>query len=353
MHWLKNTLLYAGEGQEGYNRVKTELKESNRKSLLAFSMIAFFAMAVMTVSSCLDPALAVNRTAYLLSAVVCLLLWGVGLATRRVPNLIYVGIYGFLAVLFAFGIALGTFIEPNEMTVSFMILLFVAPLLFVDRPVRMSAAVLAGIVAYTAAARMTQQEVMFQKNMVDACMYGALSIVVSTEMMRIKVKRVVLEQENSYLSRWDVLTGMMNRRSFDETLAEIRKYGQDRLLLCAFDVNGLKKTNDTLGHAAGDELLQGAAECIRRVFGPYGSCFRTGGDEFFAVLYRENPGMEALLDSFRRETERWNGKQVHSLSVSVGIVPMKHGDNLGELLTQADMEMYASKTAYYRQIGKI
>lgn len=352
MHWLINTLLYAGENQESYNRIKTELKESNRRSLLVFSAIAFFAMGIMYISSFVDPGVKMNRTAYFLSAVVCLLLCGAALFAKRMPGLIYAGIYGFLAVLYGFGIALGTFIEPNEMTVSFMILLFVAPLLFTDRPLRMSAAILVGIGAYTAAARMTQQEELFRKNMVDACMYDALSIVVSTQMMRIKVKRIVLEQENSYLSHWDILTGMRNRRSFEETLSEIRKYGQESLLLCAFDVNGLKKTNDTLGHAAGDELLQGAAECIRKVFGPYGSCYRTGGDEFFAILYKANPGIDGLQDAFRRETERWKGKQVHNLSVSAGIVPMKHGDNLAELLTQADMEMYASKMAYYKKIGK-
>lgn len=352
MHWLKNTLLYAGEDREGYQRIEAELKESNRKSLQAFSLIAFAAMTIMFISSFLDPGVERNRTAYFLSAAVCLLLSGASLAAKRTPWLSYLGMYGFLAVLYVFGIALGTFIQPNEMTVSFMILLFVAPLLFTDRPLRMSAAILVGIVAYVIAARMTQREELFRKNLVDALMYGALSIVVSTQMMRIKVKRIVLEQENSYLSRWDTLTGMQNRLSFEETLAEIRKYEQESLLLCAFDVNGLKKANDSLGHAAGDELLQGAAECIRKVFGPFGSCFRIGGDEFFAVLYKENPGRDALVDSFRRETEQWSGRQVKQLSVSVGIVPMKPGDNLAELLTQADLEMYASKMDYYKKIGK-
>ena len=51
------------------------------------------------------------------------------------------------------------------------------------------------------------------------------------------------------------------------------------------DVNGLKYINDNLGHAAGDELIKGAASCLDNAFSKYGTVYRMGGDEFSAILY--------------------------------------------------------------------
>lgn len=51
------------------------------------------------------------------------------------------------------------------------------------------------------------------------------------------------------------------------------------------DLNGLKGANDTLGHAAGNELIRGAADCLRAAFGAFGDIYRIGGDEFAAILY--------------------------------------------------------------------
>ena len=53
----------------------------------------------------------------------------------------------------------------------------------------------------------------------------------------------------------------------------------ENFVYASIDVNGLKIVNDEIGHAAGDELIKGAADCMTKAFGSYGKVYRTGGDE--------------------------------------------------------------------------
>lgn len=347
MKRLYNLLMYGGLDLQEFRRIEPELHENNRINLSTFTVLAAVAMTIMSISAFLVPSLAMNRYAYIGSAVMCICLWAATFAAKKKSWIIYVGIYLFLALLFTFGIILGTVTEPDELTVSFLVLLFVAPLLFTDSPLRMDAAIFLGAMAYSVCARFTQSSERFRMNMVNIYAYGALSVIVSTFMMRIKIQGLHLEVENRYLSQWDALTGLMNRRSFENALKCLRSGEESASWFCALDVNGLKRVNDTIGHAAGDELLQGAAKCISRAFGAYGTCFRTGGDEFIVILRKDAPAPEILAETFRRETEAWHGQLVQELSVSLGIVPVHPGDDLEEIVSRADQDMYAHKQAYY------
>ena len=64
------------------------------------------------------------------------------------------------------------------------------------------------------------------------------------------------------------------------------------------DVNRLKIVNDSQGHAAGDELLQGAASCMKKCFDSCGKVYRTGGDEFIALLFTDRESFEKIKETF-------------------------------------------------------
>jgi diguanylate cyclase (GGDEF)-like protein len=164
----------------------------------------------------------------------------------------------------------------------------------------------------------------------------------------------ILKQEQVLLERsyQDKLTGVLNRRAYEEDLALLRE-GEvpGTLWVLAFDVNGLKQVNDTVGHAAGDKMIAAAAGLIRRCFAPYGKCYRTGGDEFVAVLDKRVEDLAALLRQFEAEVERWQGEQVGSLDIACGAAcAADHPDgSIDELVFLADEEMYRKKREYYAQ----
>lgn len=121
----------------------------------------------------------------------------------------------------------------------------------------------------------------------------------------------------------------------------------------SMDVNGLKPVNDTLGHAAGDELLQGAAECMEQCFGNYGKVYRMGGDEFAAIIFVNTRRLKRVQQEFDDVVRGWSGQLVKSVSISCGYVSSdeKDWESFDEIVKAADERMYENKAAYYRQKG--
>jgi diguanylate cyclase (GGDEF)-like protein len=151
----------------------------------------------------------------------------------------------------------------------------------------------------------------------------------------------------------DELTGMYNRRAYEDYLKELRKDGlSSNLTVIAFDVNGLKTANDSLGHNAGDELIRGASQVILEVFSPYGKCYRTGGDEFMAILDEEIADVRELTDQFELRMAQWKGSHVKKLSISYGVVSASQQTELSvdELVAMADEKMYHRKQKFYKKM---
>lgn len=352
MEKIKNVLLYAGTDKGTFESIRPDVDASNLGSLKVFTVLVAVAMLAMVIASFFEPSLEKNRVTYMvcavLSALMILLLGG---PAKKKSVWIYVTMYLFCGMLFAFGIILGTFIDPDNVTVSYAIILFAVPLLMTDRPIRMSIAILLSIAVYIAAAAYTQPKLIFGYNMTNVIPYGIIAILVSIYMMYIKVERYVLAQQNRYLSESDQLTGLYNRRSFENRTAELNKSGSKEYTIYAFDLNGLKAANDDLGHQAGDELLIGAASCITEVFGDLGTCYRTGGDEFMAILNGDVPRPEILVKKMKEVCDKWQGKYTAGLSISVGAAPYEEGKSVAEAIAVADRAMYEAKAAYYKASG--
>ena len=152
----------------------------------------------------------------------------------------------------------------------------------------------------------------------------------------------------------DKLTGRYNRRRYEEDLQALKRYklSNDFVYIMA-DVNGLKRVNDTLGHAAGDELIDGAAKCLARVGMKYGRMYRIGGDEFAAICYFKEDELEQACKDFKEIVDNWQGQLVDKMSISVGIVTRREmpDASLMEIIQEADKRMYADKAAFYERTG--
>lgn len=95
--------------------------------------------------------------------------------------------------------------------------------------------------------------------------------------------RIAQQQLFKQMAYMDELTGLANRRKCEECMKELETHTEKYCILC-FDLNLLKKINDTYGHEKGDELIKKFADVLREVYSLYGITARTGGDEFVAIL---------------------------------------------------------------------
>ena len=153
----------------------------------------------------------------------------------------------------------------------------------------------------------------------------------------------------------DPLTGISNRHAYIEHLQRLidAETLPDDLVVYSIDINGLKKTNDTLGHAAGDELICGAADCITTIFDKHGETYRTGGDEFIVIANIETNQIYSLVSQLNKLGASWKGKESKSISFSVGAAARKNNPELKpeKLVILADQKMYKAKNEYYQETG--
>ena len=177
---------------------------------------------------------------------------------------------------------------------------------------------------------------------------ATLMFIHSTEYSQQKKDDELLEQRIQI--KTDALTGLLSRYAYNNALDKYTTDMPESLVAFSIDINGLKRVNDTLGHEAGDELICGAAACIKNVFDEVGSCYRTGGDEFIVLASMSKKEAVKCVQDIENLTKNWTGSLVDSLALSVGYAVLEeHKDcNCSELIQVADKQMYMAKDEYYR-----
>lgn len=157
-------------------------------------------------------------------------------------------------------------------------------------------------------------------------------------------ERKKTEREVLYLSYHDQLTGLYNRRFYEEELQRMNFRSNMPLAMIIADVNGLKLTNDAFGHFAGDDLLKKFTSILNTELRAEDIAARIGGDEFVILLPNSD---SAYAESFvARVKERIGGSQFdHAiLSVSFGwAVKETVEDDFAALFIQAEDNMYHKK----------
>lgn len=153
-------------------------------------------------------------------------------------------------------------------------------------------------------------------------------------------------------ARTDPLTELPNRRAFDAEIGE--QFGISRqtgkpVCVTMIDVDHFKKFNDTYGHQAGDEVLVGVADVLRRHAGDQGMAARYGGEEFVLIL----PGntideAETRVEQIRQAIAdlRFSFSEDEvGVTASLGIAQLLGGENETSLIERADDALYAAKEA--------
>ncbi|MDR7411678.1 MAG: GGDEF domain-containing protein, partial [Armatimonadota bacterium] len=153
-------------------------------------------------------------------------------------------------------------------------------------------------------------------------------------------------RELERLSTTDPLTDLLNRRMFVEIgqreLARHRRYG-DPVSLVLLDLRHFKRVNDTLGHQAGDAVLQWVAHVLRRRMRRTDYAFRLGGDEFALLLPGTgSSGALALAESLYQALRSGDGLRGADVTVGVASCP-EHGATVDDLLRAADRALYKAR----------
>ena len=180
---------------------------------------------------------------------------------------------------------------------------------------------------------------------IDSYMYVCMSLVMLLVYIILQTgeiehgqirERIILE-----MSTTDVLTGLNNRRAFENRVDELQDHTGVGAIFC--DINGLKTTNDNQGHAAGDALLQHFAELLREQFS-FSDIFRISGDEFVVLQPDIHEDLFVSVVATLRNTIS-RQQDIASVGCAIG------NENVLTLVSKAEKDMYADKRSYYVRHG--
>ena len=160
-----------------------------------------------------------------------------------------------------------------------------------------------------------------------------------------------LSQQLTYQATHDALTGLVNRREFENRLGRVLETAianEGEHALCYLDLDQFKVVNDTCGHVAGDELLRQLGDLLQQHVRKRDTLARLGGDEFAVLMehcgieqaQRVAQNLRATIADFRY---RWEDKSF-ALGVSIGVVPItRDSRDVGEVMRAADTACYVAK----------
>lgn len=168
----------------------------------------------------------------------------------------------------------------------------------------------------------------------------------AARLMRAGAERHLHVNSLRHAAYTDPLTGLGNRRALEETvpgvLRDAERAGQPVTVL-SLDIDGLKRVNDTEGHARGDELLKIFAQALRSAVRADDHVFRLGGDEFVVVM-RHGPQVVLGEERVRASVRQMQAAGFDGVDASVGVaVAPEDGWGLGTLLARSDDRMYQLK----------
>ena len=179
-----------------------------------------------------------------------------------------------------------------------------------------------------------------------------ITLIIGYDLQIYKTMSIEFEKRTfEKLAYTDALTRLGNRAKADNDILDYEKNNKDYIII-SFDMNGLKKVNDTLGHDLGDKLLVTFGEILTEVFGEIGNIYRFGGDEYMVLLddayFEHIPLCITRLISLEKSRSK---DFPFEIDTSYGIARSKElkDSSQSSVYKLADNRMYEMKIATKRQ----
>ena len=344
---LKKLFLYAGVEKEEYNALSAAIRKENLVLLSVFSQLAGIMFFLLYITSMITRGFAtVNSSTYLICGFVMLaIMLCVRFIAPKHPALVTALVYVFEIVLYVFSIRI-SMLHADKPAVSAVAFLLVSPLLFYDRPIRLSALIAADVAAFCVIVLCVKQPEVAETDVWNMVTFGVVAVATTVFIMSVKIRALAQSRQIEYMSQTDLLTGLKNRNYYEKQLHKYPRMCKSNLICVYGDVNGLHEVNNKQGHSAGDRMLCEVAAAMQAHFGSEHT-YRIGGDEFVALRMDAQP--ETASAELEQMSQEFASKGYH---VSFGMAAREKGQgsfDMQELVKEAESAMFSAKNEFYRQ----
>ena len=159
---------------------------------------------------------------------------------------------------------------------------------------------------------------------------------------------VIIRKNDRYLMRLakvDLLTNLLNRRGFNESIEEIIEDTKNNrnLYVFIFDIDNFKEINDIQGHLVGDSIIKRIGTIAGNLFMKNGIVSRWGGDEYAGYILGEKHEVLEILDNFFHVIRQDELLEKSQVTISLGVTKMHENDTLDSILYRGDRALYEAK----------
>ena len=355
---FKNYILYCGTGKEEFKQVQGQVAEANLKALRYWSVLVSVFWIYCICMSFYAENYKMCRPAYIISLCTCIVsFFCAHFLAPRFPKVLPLLKYFFRLSLLGGGIGIAV-CQNNLRSLTLFAVAIISPSIFIDTTVSSLAVHCSALVLYILLGRNVIAPDIYYWGLNNYMLFSVFGLLIGNAINKERFERYVYAEYEKQLTEvqmryayFDRMTGLKNRHSFEDMLTQISKDLPAELCIVVADVNGLKTTNDTLGHKAGDELITGASECLSAAFEGIDTVYRIGGDEFCILMTEPVEKVQLCLSRLEKLTSEWHGSYSNSLSVSTGVATIKDHDDVDAVFAEADNNMYEHKRNYYMRLG--
>ncbi len=354
---LKSIFLYDSSIIHDPDRIRAQIREENRKFAIIWSIAHILYWCFCLVMSTMKTDYLICRNIYAVALAVSVLsLLLAFFAVPRAPWLIQIVSLVVDAIFLGAGIAVAQYLAPKTIIIFASVL--VVPVLFISHLLPTLILLTVNIIVFSIVGRAGMESSTYSWTLTNLIIFSTIGLVLGFFVNKTRFERynfadsaVKLAELQTRYAYYDQMTGLQNRRAYDEMIDRFAKEMPAYCCVVNADINGLKQINDRLGHEAGDELIIASAECLRRGFAGIDTIYRIGGDEFCVFITDADTNAVQCLEQMAEYCDGWQGKNVHGFSLSYGYADSKEFSDIDSIRRTADQRMYQFKRQYYINSG--
>lgn len=350
---LFNSLIYGTLSKNNYKAIHSQIGDTNYNLWHIIAYIYTIAFCTLFISSFFFEGLKQYNIFYLF-----LFLIGLGIhllyrfLDKENPFIRYIAHYILAAGILVFAVVVGPILASSELSVLFMALLVVLPIIIIDRPIWLILMnFLASFVFYVFMRVYSSSDIIWVQTF-NLIVYFGVSLILIFYNTKFRFEAFLDKKRIQRRLYIDELTGLDNELSYleqaESITKEITNSEANPFAVIMFDVNNIKTTNDTYGHIYGCALIVEAAHYIHKLFSN-SFCYHVGGDEFIVVMNEKDyQNRTALLKEFDKKMENYFITKegiLLRLTVARGLAEYIEGQdkNFRNVLERADKLMYENK----------
>ena len=356
---LRSIFLYGGLSKEEFELIKQDARDENYKTWKVFSPFGCFYFLVMFILSSPLESITLNMIAYF----VMMVLFGTGAvlfrtALDRESKFMMPFIYFLDFAMLLFSIYIGVIAAPEYVSVTFMVLFVMLPLVTIGRFIWIELVLTVSGVIFLISCLMMKTGDILQLEITNLCCFWAIAMAISARANATRIRGLYSNRMLEESSEKDGLTHVKNSASYARMKvsldAQIKKNSAPPFALVICDVNNLKEVNDSFGHEKGDEYLIRNCHAICRIY-KHSPVYRIGGDEFLVYLTGSDYEERFILQN--RCAEACSGSafsitRADRTSFAMGMADYREGDRFLDVFKRADSAMYANKKFMHSRVSE-